>query len=124
MPPDIWDGTAYLEEAKLLKTLRHDNVVKFYDVLYHQGEIGLIIEFAERGSLKDVILSGFLDKKSKTMERISYEIINGIEYLHDNVIIHCDLKSLSILLNKEYVVKICDFGLATVVEASNKKKLD
>jgi serine/threonine protein kinase len=43
---------------------------------------------------------------------ITYELAEGIKYLHDKSIIHRDLKLGNILLTGEHVIKICDFGLA------------
>lgn len=79
----------------------------------------LITDYAERGSLRDV-----LDIEKLSGERqmdFAEDIISGMVYLHFNSIIHRDLKSPNILITKRYEAKIWDFGPATLKTASASK---
>lgn len=114
---NVSNSNQFIHEAKLLKKLRHSNIVRFYDVRYNEGKVGLITEYAERGALKKVLDCGKLDGKPKAKQKIMRDILQGLSYLHNNHVIHRDLKPLNIVVAKDYTAKICDFGLATVIES-------
>ncbi|KAF8941287.1 hypothetical protein BGZ47_007446 [Haplosporangium gracile] len=75
------------------------------------------MEYAEGGNLMDAIPSLLWENK----RRIAGEIAHGLTYIHSQGIIHCDIKSLNVLLTKKLEVKICDFGCAmTTTDKKNK----
>ena len=105
----------FIEEFNLLKQLRHPNIL-----LYIGGNISgkqhfLITEYCENGNLFE-FLHGAEPAELEDIERLNLalEIAQGINYLHSfkPPILHRDLKSLNILLDKNYVAKIADFGWA------------
>ncbi|KAF9577107.1 hypothetical protein BGW38_007895, partial [Lunasporangiospora selenospora] len=78
---------------------------------YYIKEDMLVMEYVDGGSLTDAIVGGtIVDWDTKA--RIAKEITLGLIYLHGLDIIHCDIKSANILLNRNKEVKICDFGRA------------
>ena len=87
-----------IREISLLKELTHINIVKLHEVLHSPKKLTLVFEYVEQ-DLKKVI-----DSKGK----------NGLEmkYIHQKKVLHRDLKPQNILINKENIVKIGDFGLA------------
>ena len=105
----------FIEEFNLLKQLRHPNIL-----LYIGGSISgeqhfLITEYCQNGNLFELLhnpKSPELDNLEKV--NLALEIAQGVNYLHSFVppIVHRDLKSLNILLDKNYTAKICDFGWA------------
>jgi len=108
-------------EAKLVSSLSHDNIVRFYkthESKYHQ----LIVMELTAGSLANLI-DQRLQKKNPLSEQecriIMRQIFEGLTYLHKNNILHRDLKPENILLlsfeSLEDAVKIADFGLSTKI---------
>jgi len=99
-------------EFEILKSLKHENIILLHETYYDKENknIYLVLDYYELGDL-----SKFLNKKSlkepfakKYMKQLS----NGLEYLYENNIMHRDLKPQNILVSKEYILKITDFGFA------------
>lgn len=72
----------------------------------------IVLEFIENGSLKD-ILRKFSNFPEGLTARYSYQVLLGLDYLHDKNILHRDIKGANILITKEGVCKLADFGVAT-----------
>ncbi|KAF9969104.1 hypothetical protein BGZ73_008695 [Actinomortierella ambigua] len=98
-------------EVRLLKRLHYRYIIQFYDVVRQHGKVLLVTDFAEFGSLKQVIDKDRL-LTGADKERISREISKGLSYIHDLGVLHRDLKSANVLLTKHMEVRLCDFGLA------------
>ena len=101
-------------EIKVLKKLRHNNIVQLYGVIDTKLSINLIMEYIEGEELLD-----FINRKHRLKEMeaciIFQQIISGLEYLSKNNISHRDLKPENILINKDNLrIKIVDFGLSTI----------
>jgi serine/threonine protein kinase len=71
----------------------------------------MVLDYAEGGSLEDLIVGGKLLDEEKILSLI-LQISEGLKFIHEKGIIHYDLKPDNILLDKKGVVKICDFGLS------------
>ncbi|KAL1222059.1 Serine/threonine/tyrosine-protein kinase HT1 [Cardamine amara subsp. amara] len=97
-------------EATLLSRLSHPNVVKFVGV-----NIGncIITEYVPLGSLRSYLHK--LEQKSLPMDRLlkfGLDIARGMEYIHSREIVHRDLKPENVLIDKDFHLKIADFGIA------------
>ncbi|KAF9978763.1 hypothetical protein BGZ73_000410 [Actinomortierella ambigua] len=108
-----YQPAAVRQEIDISKQLRHRHIIQFYRETYHEGRLVIIMHYAERGSLRKVIERGNVFTLA-VKKRIAQEIVRGLAYMHQQKVLHRDLKSENILLDQNYVVKICDFGLATV----------
>uniref|UniRef100_A0A1I7U3F1 Protein kinase domain-containing protein n=1 Tax=Caenorhabditis tropicalis TaxID=1561998 RepID=A0A1I7U3F1_9PELO len=109
------------KEAEILSKIRHKNIIQFYGICKATGnDYFIVTEYAERGSLYDFIHSeeslnlsnGGINSFDFVVKWAS-QIANGIQYLHYDAvdtIIHRDLKSKNVVLDKNLVCKICDFG--------------
>lgn len=95
----------------LLKTLSHTNVIRYLGFIQSQHSINIILEFAENGSLMST-LKAFGAFPEKLVASFCIKILSGLEYLHQNQVVHCDLKAANILTTKTGDVKLTDFGVS------------
>ncbi|KAL1494679.1 hypothetical protein ABEB36_010244 [Hypothenemus hampei] len=111
------------EEYEILKELSSCvYLVSFYGIYRKENDIWFILEYCEGNTALDLIRS--LQRKNRKMseEHIGYvmkELVKGVVYLHENKIVHRDIKATNILLTKEGEVKLCDFGLS--IKLKNKE---
>lgn len=106
-------------EIKILKELKHKNIIKLYDILKIQekkNENTVLILEAGKIDLNEII-----KMQEINLEHIRYyskQILEGLEYLHFKNIVHNDIKPKNIILTQDGKIKIIDFGNATVYKKS------
>ncbi|KAI9319389.1 kinase-like domain-containing protein [Dichotomocladium elegans] len=100
-----------MKEVSLLQTLSHTNVISYLGFVRSKNHINIILEFAENGSLMST-LKAFGAFPEKLVASFCVKILNGLEYLHANSVVHCDLKAANILTTKTGDVKLTDFGVS------------
>ncbi|KAG6005504.1 negative regulator of the PHO system [Claviceps maximensis] len=112
---DSEEGTpsTAIREISLMKELKHENIVALHDVIHTENKLMLVFEFmdgdlkrymdthGERGALKPVTIKSFM-----------YQLLRGIDFCHQNRVLHRDLKPQNLLINNKGVLKLGDFGLA------------
>lgn len=102
-------------EIEVLRTLKHPNIVRLYDVIETDKYIGIILEYASGGELFDHILAHrYL--KEKDAAKLFSQLISGVWYIHQKKIVHRDLKLENLLLDRQRNVIITDFGFANRFE--------
>ena len=117
------DKTRVEREIKILKCLRHANIVHLYSVLQTDKSIYLIMEYIHGKELFDYIIE---NGKLNELEACKFyqQIISGIEYLQKLKIVHRDLKPENLLLDtKTKDLKIVDFGLSNIYGTSKNYML-
>ncbi|XP_060093361.1 tyrosine-protein kinase JAK2 [Heteronotia binoei] len=104
-------------EIEILKSLQHDNIVKYKGVCYSAGRrnLKLIMEYLPYGSLRDYIQKHKDRLDHKKLLQYASQICKGMEYLGTKRYIHRDLATRNILVENENRVKIGDFGLTKVL---------
>jgi serine/threonine protein kinase/Flp pilus assembly protein TadD len=102
------------QEVCAAAALKHENILRIYEVGEWGGFPYFSMEFAERGSLMDH-LADFARRDSREIARLLVKIAGGIQHAHDNRVIHLDLKPGNILLNAANEPLIADFGLAQLM---------
>jgi eukaryotic-like serine/threonine-protein kinase len=113
-------------EAQAASTLNHPNICTIYDVVESEGQTFIVMEYLEGQTLKEMVKSGCLSAQDARPQRnatphpldnllrIATQIIEGIEAAHDKGIVHRDIKPANIFVTKAELVKILDFGIATM----------
>ena len=101
----------FIKEAKALAQLKHDNIVRIYEVIEKEGNIFLIMEYADGDTLADMLKNrGVLPEKESLS--ITKSILKGLNYAHSKGAIHRDIKPANIIRTTQDVAKIMDFGIA------------
>ena len=107
-------------EVDILKALQHPNIIKLWDVINLGNELYIILEYANGGELFDTVIENCkLDEKQAKL--YFYQIVSAVQHMHQNSIVHRDLKLENILLccrdNEDIpsLVKVTDFGLSKMV---------
>lgn len=108
-------------EISIHKSLDHANIVGFQGFFEDDDFVFVVLEICRRRSLLEL----HKRRKAVTEAEARYymtHLVKGVHYLHNNRVIHRDLKLGNILLNDEMEVKIGDFGLATKIEFDGERK--
>ncbi|RKO97689.1 hypothetical protein CXG81DRAFT_25546 [Caulochytrium protostelioides] len=102
-------------ELRLLKMLRHDNVISLSDIFISPLEDIYFVTELLGTDLHRLLTSRPLEKDF--IKYFLYQILRGLKYVHSAGIVHRDLKPSNILVNENCDMKLCDFGLARVTDA-------
>lgn len=98
-------------EAKSAASLKHENIVDVIDFGLEGDSYFIAMEFVDGLTLKDLMVEAKVVPLSITVTIIS-EFLKGLDHAHSKSIVHRDIKPANIMINREGVVKIADFGLA------------
>lgn len=108
-----------LREIKILQLLKHENVVNLIEICRtkatshnkYRSTFYLVFDFCEHdlaGLLSNVNVKFSLGEIKKVMQ----QLLNGLYYIHSNKILHRDMKAANVLITKNGILKLADFGLA------------
>lgn len=105
-------------EYLMTRKLTHRNVVRTVDLCMDGDSWCSVMEFCDGGDLFSLLAAYKAENKHMTREErncLFKQLLMGVAYLHDNGIAHRDIKPENLLLNKEGVMKISDFGVSEVL---------
>ncbi|NXK72020.1 M3K3 kinase, partial [Amazona guildingii] len=104
-------------EIQLLKTLRHDRIVQYYGCLRDPEEkkLSIFVEYMPGGSIKDQ-LKAYGALTENVTRKYTRQILQGVFYLHSNMIVHRDIKGANILRDSAGNVKLGDFGASKRIQ--------
>ncbi|EKM49713.1 uncharacterized protein PHACADRAFT_214230 [Phanerochaete carnosa HHB-10118-sp] len=106
-----------MSEINLLKNLNHPNIVKYKGYEKTPEFLYIILEFCENGSLHNICKR--FGKFPETLVGVYIsQVLEGLMYLHEQGVIHRDIKGANILTNKDGCVKLADFGVASNAAAT------
>uniref|UniRef100_A0AAQ6A6C9 non-specific serine/threonine protein kinase n=1 Tax=Amphiprion ocellaris TaxID=80972 RepID=A0AAQ6A6C9_AMPOC len=109
----------YMVEIDILASCDHQNIVKLLDAFYYESKLWILIEFCAGGAVDAVMLELERPLTEPQIRVVCRQTLQALVYLHENKIIHRDLKAGNILLTLDGDVKLADFG----VSAKNTKTL-
>jgi len=101
-----------MQEIDLLKNLEHANIVKYHNFVKSVDSLYIILEYCENGSLHS-ICKNFGKFPENLVSLYTAQVLQGLLFLHEQGVIHRDIKGANILTTKEGLVKLADFGVAT-----------
>ncbi|XP_077285650.1 cyclin-dependent kinase-like 1 [Arctopsyche grandis] len=103
-----------LREIRMLKNLKHPNLVNLIEVFRRKRKLHLVFEFCDHTVLHELekYPQGCPELLTK---QITWQTLQGVAYCHQHNCIHRDVKPENILLTAQGVVKLCDFGFARMI---------
>lgn len=115
---DSEEGTpsTAIREISLMKELKHENIVRLYDVIHTENKLTLVFEFMDND------LKKYMDSRAvgntpqglalPLVKYFEWQLLQGVAFCHENRILHRDLKPQNLLINNKGQLKLGDFGLA------------
>ncbi|KAJ8545701.1 hypothetical protein K7X08_018284 [Anisodus acutangulus] len=104
----------FTQEVFIMRKIRHKNVVQFIGACTRPPNLCIVTEFMSRGSIYTFLHKQRGAFKLPTLLKVAIDVSKGMSYLHQNKIIHRDLKTANLLMDEHGVVKVGDFGVARV----------
>ncbi|CCU97703.1 unnamed protein product [Malassezia sympodialis ATCC 42132] len=110
-----------LAEIMIHKSLKHVHIVGFEDVFEDADNVYFVLELCHNGNMNDIVKrrGPYLEAEARYY---MVQILAGIQHMHNNSIIHRDLKLGNLFLDKNMQVKIGDFGLAALLKYPEERK--
>ncbi|KAJ0552403.1 putative protein kinase RLK-Pelle-L-LEC family [Helianthus annuus] len=112
----------YATEVKIISRLRHRNLVQLIGWCHDKGELLVVYEFLENGSLDLHLFKGKSSLTWNTRYKIAHGLASALLYLHEEweqCVLHRDIKSSNVMLDTNFNAKLGDFGLAKLVDHEN-----
>ncbi|KAF9222000.1 Pkinase-domain-containing protein [Gyrodon lividus] len=100
-----------MREIKLLQSLRHQNVVRLYEMMVSNGSVFMVFEYMDH-DLTGVLSQTQFSFSEANLKSLCSQMLAGLAYLHHKGVIHRDIKGSNILINNRGELKLADFGLA------------
>jgi serine/threonine protein kinase len=106
------------KEVKIMSELYHPNIVLLMGVCFRKGAMAMVTELMPEGSVSDLLRNPKANISLLQKLQIARDTSLGMNWLHTRnpTILHRDLKPANLLMDKDWNVKVCDFGLSTAVE--------
>ncbi|OMJ72346.1 hypothetical protein SteCoe_29239 [Stentor coeruleus] len=100
-----------VREVKVLRMLKHDNIVQLKEAFRRQGKLYLVFEYVDR-NLLEVLEERPNGLGADRVKHYIYQLCKAIDLCHGQDIIHRDIKPENLLISNDHVLKLCDFGFA------------
>uniref|UniRef100_A0A8D1UZ15 Mitogen-activated protein kinase kinase kinase 19 n=1 Tax=Sus scrofa TaxID=9823 RepID=A0A8D1UZ15_PIG len=99
------------EEVDLLKALKHINIVAYLGTCLEENIVSIFMEFVPGGSISSII-NRFGPLPETVFCKYTKQILQGVAYLHENCVVHRDIKGNNVMLMPTGIIKLIDFGCA------------
>lgn len=108
-----------LREVKILRIMRHENIVQLKEAFRRKGKLYLVFEFIEK-SMLDILEANPNGVDTETVRLLTCQLARAIEYCHRHDVIHRDIKPENLLINPaDNALRLCDFGFARTMSADS-----
>ncbi|MBL8219958.1 MAG: serine/threonine protein kinase [Bryobacterales bacterium] len=107
----------FLQEARAASALNHPNIITIHDLLRHEDAEVIVMEYVEGELLSEMLERGPMEVEQ--MIPIASQIASALEATHNAGIVHRDLKPGNVLIRRDGIVKVLDFGAATLLGPSD-----
>lgn len=94
-------------EIEILRDVDNPNIVKCHNLFDDNGEVQVLLEYMDRGSLEGTRIA-----HEPSLSDLTRQVLSGLHYLHKRKIVHRDIKPSNLLINSRRNVKIADFGVS------------
>lgn len=96
-----------------MKELKHQNIVRLYDVIHTERTLTLVFEYMDQDLKKYMDIHGSNGALEACLcKHFTAQLLRGINFCHENRVLHRDLKPQNLLINSRGELKLADFGLA------------
>lgn len=114
-----------LREIRILQLLKHENVVNLIEICRtkashsnrYRSTFYLVFDFCEH-DLAGLLSNSNVQFSLGEIKKVMQQLLNGLYYIHNNKILHRDMKAANVLITKNGVLKLADFGLARAFSTS------
>ena len=108
------------QELGILKKLNHPNIIKYFQADYcnEKNYVDIILEYIPSGSMND-LLCRYKSFPEPVVRNYTKQLLDGLDYLHSNSIVHRDIKSANVLVTEFSVLKLSDFGCSRRFDSEN-----
>lgn len=100
-----------LREVKILRMLKHENIVTLREAFRRKGRLYLVFEYVER-TLLEVLEANPNGVDPSLVQKFVYQLVKAIQWCHCNDVVHRDIKPENLLIGSDDSLKLCDFGFA------------
>lgn len=104
-------------EAQILASLDHPHIARFYNLDIIEGKLVLVIEYVEGNSLRGLLEQRRI--KPEEIPKVFFPVLDALDYAHSKGVIHRDIKPENILISKDGIVKLVDFGLGIFIKGGS-----
>lgn len=108
-------------EATVCLKLEHPGIVRVYDLLEDQGQLGLVMEIVEGKPLSVIIGEEVGPIPWEKAQDLFFQLLDAVDYAHQNGVVHRDIKPENVMVTEDQKIKILDFGIAKDLSGGKTK---